>query len=313
MGYAVGPEKHTRRQRRRTNLERSIEGMARRRATKQLLRVPWDRFRKAYAAYPRWLAFTLWAQAILEVAGRPPSSLLADLKTRCPSFVASEASKVESELVAYRLHEWVHNQIFRGAKEEGWLDALIFFGVRDIRSRAAWAYSEHCAKEWGRRRPRSYPSFERWWQVAQKYRFCKEAGAVQIGTALKRYIELQAVAYWVEPLLGARRKMPAGIMAELERICPGLPEFSRLSAHSRRELIGRAWKRFMTSCEDRFFVSAKRHGWLEIVAQQARNDPRYVRMRKFWKRSCQSGPRGPRSVHPSFDRWQRDLDNYVER
>ena len=171
----MGLEKHTRRQWRPTKLEQSIEKMARRRATKQLLHVPWDRFRETCARYPRWLGFTLWTKAILAAEGHTPSWLIAELKTHFPDFSDNEALTVGSGLLDLRLREWIHTKVFREAKGDGWLDALIFFGVRDLRAQAVWAYGEHCESEWETKRPGMYPSFKKWWETARQYQFCEKA------------------------------------------------------------------------------------------------------------------------------------------
>lgn len=291
-------------------LERCVERTARRRATNQLLRVPWDRFRRAHARYPRWLGFTLWTQAILEVEDRAPSCLVAAVKKRCPGIV-NEARRIEPGLLAFRLQERVHNQIFRKAKQGGWLDALIFFGIRDLRSQAIWAYWEHCEKAWERRRPRSYPTFEHWWRTARKWRFCQEASTAQITTALERYLELQAVAYWLDPLLQANRELPATVAAEFERRCPGLLDFSRSLALRQQDANSRLWQRLVGWIEDHYFAEPKKQGWLNIVVKQAHNDPRHVRMVEFWKLSGQNRPWNPAIAYPSFNQWRRAADSYV--
>jgi hypothetical protein len=45
-----------------SSIELKVEGMARRKANHQLLRVPWGRFRGAYDAYPRWQGLALWGE-----------------------------------------------------------------------------------------------------------------------------------------------------------------------------------------------------------------------------------------------------------
>ena len=286
--------------------------MARRRATKQLLRVPWDRFRKAHAAYPRWLAFTLWTDAILAAEGNAPSWLLATLKKRCPDLIDKEAFSMRPGPLALRLQEWVHKKIFREAKELGWLDALMFFGVRDLRSQATWAYWEHCEEEWERRRPRSYPPFERWWQKARNCRFCQKASAAQITTALERYVEVQAIAYWLQPLFEASEGLPAAVAVELGRRCPGFLGFINSVALGEQETKGKVWRRLARWTEGHYFAEAKKQGWFDIVVRQARNDPRHVRAVEFWKRSKQSWSLNSAILYPSFSQWCRMADSYVE-
>jgi hypothetical protein len=295
-----------------TRLEQRVEGIARRQATRELMRVPWERFRKAHRAYPRWQAFALWTQAIVAAEGRAPSWLAAIVRKRCPGFIAKEALTNEPGVLALRLHEWIHTQMLRQAKEEGWLDALIFFGVRNLRSQAAWAYWEHCEKEWNRRRPSAYPTFQKWWQTAQRYRLGEKASIARLADAVERYVEWQAFAYWLRPLLEANAELPTRIAAELERRCPDFLEFNISHAVGEQEQKGKAWQRLVGWIEDHFFSEAKKQGWFDIVVQQAPNDPHYVRMAEYGKRWNRTWAGNPSVPYPSFRQWRRAADSYVE-
>ena len=138
------------------------------------MRVPWDRFYLAYEEYLRWEALALWVRAVVATEGSAPSWLAATLKKRCPGFIENEALLNEPRLLGFLFHEWIHNQIFGLVKQEGWLDALMFYGVRDIRGQSTWAYWEHCEREWHRNRPSSYPDFEEWLRLAQNYNHAKK-------------------------------------------------------------------------------------------------------------------------------------------
>ena len=145
-----------------TKLERRVGHIASRRAHQQLMQVPWDRFHKAYEEYIRWQAFVLWARAVVELEGSAPSWLEAILRRRCPGFVEEVARSNKPDLLGFQLLPWVHNQVFGFAKDEGWLDALLFYGFRDARSKGNWEYWEHCESEWKKRRPKSFPTFAEW-------------------------------------------------------------------------------------------------------------------------------------------------------
>ena len=64
--------------------------------------------------------------------------LLPGSKQFCESVVRASMEEVarsnKPELPGLQLLPWVHNQVFGFAKEEGWLDALAFYGFRDSRS-----------------------------------------------------------------------------------------------------------------------------------------------------------------------------------
>lgn len=147
-----------------SNIELKVQEAARRKASSQLLRVPWSRFRKAYETYPRWQALALWGEAIIRVTGYAPRPLLATIAAHCPGFV--EANHNWQKSPAFHLLEWVHGNRFGDVQQEGWLDALLFYGARHAASRAAWAHFEKYEEQWSRRRPASFPTFDRWWRFS---------------------------------------------------------------------------------------------------------------------------------------------------
>lgn len=295
-----------------TQLERSIERLAHRRATTQLLLVPWNRFRKAYVAYPRWLALTLWTQAILGSEAQTPRWLVADLTRRCRGSIDDATLQVERGLLVLRVQEWIHNRVFRKAKEEGWLDALIFFGTRATRSRAAWAYWEHCESEWSRQQPRAYPSFEEWWKMAQRYEFCERATARQIAGAVERYVEWHAIASWLDSVWQANEGLAPQVVAELGRRCPDLLQFCHARQLENHHKMGKFQQFLTTWIENHCFAEARSEGWFTVVTRQACDDPRYVRLREFSKRRPHaSGSRKVAGGWLRFEQWQREAEDYV--
>src|SRR5713101_762401 len=182
-----------------TKLERRVGDIASRRARRQLMQVPWARFHKAYEEYIRWQAFVLWARAVVELEGSAPSWLEAILRKRCPGLEGEAARSSKPELLGFELLPWVHNQAFGFAKEEGWLDALVFYGFRDTRSQGYWAYWEHCDSEWRNRRPRSCPTFVQWKRSALNWKL--DASCAVVAKAVEKFIDFEAIAYWLRPLL----------------------------------------------------------------------------------------------------------------
>ena len=166
-------------------LERKVQELARRRATRQLLRVPSDRFARAQQKYLHWESFSLWVRAIVEAEGGVPSWINRTLQERCPDFLeferqCREAHCKQAAPLSSLLVEWIHDRVFAKAKEEGWLDALIFFSIRDPRSQRAWAYWEHCENEWKRKRPTRYPNFNEWRLQAETWKGCPPVGRKQL-------------------------------------------------------------------------------------------------------------------------------------
>jgi hypothetical protein len=172
---SVGHAHRKKREWRPTKLERRVQDIACRRAARQLLRVSRKRFQKAQQEYLEWEAFSLWVRAIIDVEGRAPVWMLEVFQKHCPGFFQNEeryrkTHRQRPGALPLRLLEWIHNHVFSIAKREGWLDALIFYTVRNARSQRTWAYWEQCEGEWRRKRPRAYPSFEEWSRAVEKWK-----------------------------------------------------------------------------------------------------------------------------------------------
>jgi hypothetical protein len=170
----AGRTRNKTKQWRPSNNERRVQELARRRATRQLLRVSSERFSQAQQEYLDWESFSLWVRAIVEAEGGVPSWIKRVLQERCPRFLEFEgrcraAHPKQTAPLSLLLLEWIHNDVFAKAKEEGWLDALIFFSIRDLYSQRTWAYWEHCEDEWSRGRPTRYPSFDEWGLAAKHW------------------------------------------------------------------------------------------------------------------------------------------------
>ncbi len=150
-----------------TKLERRAQASARLRARRQLSRVSSSQFDKARREYIEWEAFSLWVRAITDSEKRLPAAVVRTIQRRCPGLLPQ--GRAPADLLSLDVLKWVHNHTFGVAKREGWLDALMFYSVRDPRSQRTWAYWEHCAREWKKKRPRSYPNFRQWVQAAEKW------------------------------------------------------------------------------------------------------------------------------------------------
>jgi len=161
--------------------ERRLQEIARRRANRQLQRVSSERFSQARKEYLAWEAFSLWVRVIVEAEGRVPAQISGILQARLPGFLehereCREAHPKQASPLPLLLLEWIHDRVFAKAKEEGWLDALIFFSLRDPYSQRTWAYWEHCEDEWKRKRPASYPSLDEWLSAAESWKGCGPTG-----------------------------------------------------------------------------------------------------------------------------------------
>jgi hypothetical protein len=276
------------------------------------MQVPWDRFHKAYEEYIRWQAFALWARAVAELEGGAPSWLEAILRKRCPGFTEEAARSSKPEPLGLQLLRWVHNRAFGFAKQEGWLDALVFYGFRDTRSQGYWAYWEHCESEWKKRRPASVPSFVQWRRSALNWKLQGGVRCTVVTKAVEKYIDFEAFVYWLCPLFQtAEVQLPAHIALELGQECPGLLEFANAHISAAYRDQSRGWRRMFNWGKDHVLSQAKKEDWLNLVLRQVSIHPRHVRMADYVRLCYRSRADNAASSHPSFGKWQRHLKTYT--
>jgi hypothetical protein len=290
-----------------TKLETKVEGIARRRAFKELMRVPWNRFHEAYLEYLRWEAFAFWVRAIVEAEGNFPSWLTVTIKERCPGFFDDNTQVSEPRLLIRRLDGWIHNHTFGDAKREGWLDAIIFYAVRNPLSEGCWVHWEHCEKAWKRKRPIEYPEFEEWWRMAQNCKVCANVIASSLAAMMDKYVDWQTFLFWLRPIMEGNKQLPPPVVAELKRRCPG---FMKLSGKHRSSPQG--WSSLTEYIEDRFFSSPKTNGWFTCVLKHARFHPLHVRTLEYSRRWNKDWSRNPSPSYPSFAEWRKAADDYIE-
>ena len=292
--------------------ELKVHSVARRRANLQLMRIPWARFRRAYEEYPRWQGLALWSRTVIDAEGRAPSELLRTLQEHCPGFLEGEALPCEPNLLAFHLLEWVHNQRFGYAKREGWLDALTFYGVRHLRSQAAWAFWEDCDREWSRMPPKAFPSFGEWEQSALKMKICGEASYVEVAAAVERYIDWEAAALWLRPLFVSHIKLPTHVVSELERRFPSLLGRARSRSDERTKRESTNWQSLIRAGRERCLSDARATGWCDDFTQRVRFHPRSVRFMAYGKHWGAEWSRNRRQHYPSFREWRLAADRHNE-
>jgi hypothetical protein len=295
-----------------TKLERRVGHIASQRARRQLMQVPWDRFHKAYEEYIHWQAFVLWARAVVELDGCAPSWLEAILRTRCPGFTEEAARSNKPELLGLQLLPWVHDRVFEFAKEEGWLDALVFYGFRDTRSQGYWAYWEHCETEWRKRRPAAIPTFVQWRRSALNSRLQGDVSFAVVAKAVEKFIDFEAVVYWLRPLFQtARVQLPAHVALQLGQESPGLLKFVSKEISAHYEDKSRSWRRLFNWGEEHVLSHAKTDGWLDCVLHQAAIHPRHERLVDY-ATLCSKSRRGNTAPpYPSLRQWQTDTKGYL--
>ncbi len=294
--------------RRTTLIETNAQRVAAALASKQAMRVSWKRFCEAQEEYIRWEAFALWTRAVVEAQGGAPHSLLRVLKKRCVGFIEQRTMSREPKLLALRLHEWIQDRIFIAAKQEGWLDALHFYGVRGPRCEGAWAYWEYCQREWKHKRRSTYPGFETWWRSAQNYNLFQKVTAARAADVVDTYVDWLAFAHWLRPLMGGNLKSPNEVARELQRRCPDFaPE--HLTGRPKEE----SWQSFVKHFEGRFFSIVSQQHWLDYVREKAYNHPRHVRTIAYSDHWLQEWFSDPTLPYPPFPQWQQAADDFIEK
>lgn len=289
--------------------ELRASALATRQARRQLLRVSWNPFHKAYEEYPRWQGLSLWTRAVVACHEQTPAEVLGTLRKHCPEFVESEVFVCEPNLMDFRLLEWVHNTKFGDAKEQGWLDALTFYGVRHLRSRAVWDYWEHCENGPGRMSSIRFPPFDEWWQSAMEMKLCGGISCQEIGPGIQKFTELEAMSMWLHPLVTADIRLTKGMLSELEGRLPGM--FSRSDAAiSQGNTKPSTWLSAIRTSKKRLLKEAQEAGCLDWLTELLQYQPRFIRLRAYARHCEQSRPRICPRRYPSFQDWRKAADHY---
>jgi len=295
-----------------SKLELQVEGTARRRADRQLLCVPWGRFRRAYEEYPRWQALALWSEVVIQAGSRGESLLSVTIQKHCPAFGPTRSLLHKSQPAGIHLLEWVHTKRFGRAKQQGWLDALIFYGVRHPLSRGAWRYWEVCQTEFSGTRSAPIIGFERWWRAAQQAKFDRHRPCAAIRLAVERYVESEAFRLWLRPLVCSALPLPARVLGEIRRH-PTLSLVCGSAHHGSGLTTKEAWRRSLqTGANIHLRSTTQGDGTPNEFLEQVRLHPWYVRIHAFAAHEESQGKRSQPSRCRSFRQWQRDASNYME-
>jgi len=312
-------------------IEREMQLAARRRADQQARRIRWDRLLQARKDYVSWTEFYFWARSIMEADAGISDWLGGILKERTPGFIEYDlayrgAHPKQKSLPWQRLTEWINENIFESAHREGWLEAITFYAARDLRSQRAMAYWMECRTLWRQQRPHSYPLFEEWRQSAEDRDFApillpeisaivqssKRVSIERLAAEVERYVDWEAFAYWARSPLVEGGGLPPEVERELQARCPGFLDQDQGLRGNDPPGKPQSWVRLLAWGEEQFFSNAKKEGWLDAVLFHAANHPRKVRTSEYWAHWDNQWSRDPKAPYPSFDKWRKDADDYVE-
>ena len=176
-------------------------------------------------------------------------SLAEILPSRCPGFLETTKTlppkAIKERPLAIRLEDWIDDHVFGFAKQEGWFAAITYYAVRDARYQRAEVCWSECVEKWKKAKPAQYPSFEEWKVMAGQ---CDETARLtarerkvrasarlvdpeRFCEAVTRCMDCEALAYWARHVLESGSELPAEVVRELERGCPGYLE-AELKARS---------------------------------------------------------------------------------
>jgi hypothetical protein len=312
----------------RDNVAR-LSRLARERADAQARHILWPRLLDTRNQYLDWQEFHLWARSIIEVEKSIPDWLAELLRQRCPGFVedlARPGSKAPEARPDYlRLEDWIDENIFGFTKREGWFNAISFYALRELRYQRAQAYWSECVERWKKAKPVQYPSFEEWKLTARR---CddglfltptahQESSSIKLiapewlAESVGRYIDWEALAYWVRSALESFERLPAEVAARLQRECPG---FLDAYVQARDAGIGvmHPWAELMRWISDHFFQEARSGGWFDAIIGAAQIHPRAIRTLEYADDCDEQWSAGLPVAYPKFEEWRRQADAYVE-
>jgi len=298
-----------------------VQRLARERAEAQARRIRWQRLLHARNEYIDWQEFYLWVRSVLESENRIPDWLIGILDERCPGFIDNERElrpkATKNRPLPLRLEDWIDDQFFGFAKQGGWFSAITYYAIRDPRYQRAEVCWSQCAKNWKKARPLRYPTFEEWKGMAeqcdptahlipelrQRMACLQEVDPVRFAEAISRYIDFEALAYWVRPALKQGTELPKAVLGELQNRCPEL---------LKNEPPPYDWQRLRSCISDRYFSDAKKEGWLDALLGRVGDHPRAIRTMEYADH-CEKtwGPRLP-EPYPLFKEWRRNADSFVE-
>ncbi len=313
-----------------------LSDIARREADRLARRIPWQRLLEARRLYVEWNAFSLWVRAITEAEGEIPTWLSRILGERCPGFLECErqyreAYPEEESILWRRLAEWIEANVVGFAKHEGWLRAVTFYAVRDPAFSRDCAYWQHSEKQWKRRRPSSYPSFEEWRRASevcsddiidafemredkrQIIKQCRKVTPECLAEAVIQYSEWEALTYWLRSLLETDTEFPVVVTQELKSRAPDfLVSDKELRCTLAQEHYSQRWKALLKWGSDHLFTDARQEGWFDALVYCSQAHPRSVRTIDYWVFYWdEHWSRLPLASYPSFREWRHAADGFV--
>ena len=308
---------------------RESGGFSKRLAEKQAKRIPWRLLHQATNEFVLSACFVLWLRSIEEAAGYLPDRVWKAIRREYPVFLDDNLPYLEKHgdaQVWKRLEDWIFENIFRDALHDGWMDAIVYYAVPDLRYLRALAYYRQCRMEWKRHRPHAHPSFRQWRRAAFKsceipalrpgllqiLRSASKVNAERVTEAVERYVDWQEFAFWAATGLEGLPEIPRSVREQLRRRCPGFLEYDAPLRQTDSPDERRSMSRLLDWIIAHFFRDAKRQGWFSAIDYYASLHPHWIRVTQYSSRWKHEWDNGRIKIYPSLEEWCRAIDDYVE-
>lgn len=289
-------------------------------ALQQALLVPWSLLAESAAAFAEWHIFVLWVRGMAETADHLPDIVRSGLQSRCPGFLDDQRRERRDNFPLWSsLEEWITAHYFAKAKAEGWLDALMYYAYKDLRTEQAWTSWERTKADWRHTPPLKWPTLEEWTgevlatrrlahSGTEKARAVEALGRVEPGrlrTAVNELIESRALALWVDSVSKPAEPLKASVFAELQRRCRGFPSVSS-------DVIWAPplFSRLLRLGESTWRARARAERWYAALRYHVVHHPRYQRLVQYNQRCHDEWSQALPNSYPSFVDWLSAADAY---
>jgi len=129
----------------------------------------------------------------------------------------------------------------------------------------------------------------------------RRVGSERLERAVGTYLEIEAFAYWLRPILDARSTLPGGVRDEIKNRYPSLE-------------VRDEWNRDqMWDClKNSHFQEAQAERWFDAVVYTAELHPRRMKFIDYFSLYWSSHwPKRKPASYPSFEFWRREAESYI--
>ena len=303
------------------NLVLNVRRDKKQEALQGALLVPWRQLAEAASAFVEWHMIILWVRVITETAEQLPQIVRSELQSRCPGFLESQSREQKDNLPVWKsLEDWVAAHRFATARAEGWLDAMMYYAYKDLRTEQALTTWERTKADWRHAAPARWPTLEQWTSEilgtrrlaspgTEKARAVEALGTVEhprLNRAVTDVLESRALALWVDAVSEPGQPLQEAILTELRARCIDFPPSPGLGPRWTRSLF----ISILRLGESSWRGTARSEGWYPALRYEVVNHPRYQRLIHY-NQHCHDGwSQTLLQPCPTFSEWREAADRY---